>query len=435
MSNFSTNLFNTLYGEDVAETQKQRYENVAQAWKLHFGHNQNERGLLAKTQSILRFFSSPGRTEIGGNHTDHNLGKVLAASVELDCIAAVAIAKEQTVYIHDISYNKDFSIDLQDTERKNGEEGSIALVRGLLHGFKSRGYNIGGLKICLTTNVISAAGLSSSAAFEMLICQIINSMFNNGKIPIDECAKIGQFAENTYWDKASGLLDQMACGFGGLVAINFKNPEKLQIKKIAYDFNAHNYQLIIVNTGKGHSDLSAEYSAIPNEMKSVARTLGHETLHSLSFEEIYTQLPLLREKCGDRAVLRALHFFEENNRVDNEVTALENDNFADFLKNITESGNSSWKWLQNVYVSAIPEEQSIAVVLALTERFIKNKGQGACRIHGGGFAGVIQVFLPREFTAEYTKYIEKALGFDASNGQKSPVYPMNIRPFGSIEVN
>lgn len=430
---FSYDLFSRLYGTDehTLAVQKARYTNLAEQWYKHFAdgtpHTQNT------GTPVLRFFSSPGRSEIGGNHTDHNLGKVLAASIAQDCIAAVQATDDNTVSIYDITYNQNFGIDTSDTECRKDEKGSPALIRGMLQGFKNAGYKVGGFKACVTSDVIPAAGVSSSASFEMLICLILNNLYNEGKIPLEALPAIGQFAENAYWNKKSGLLDQTACAVGGLIAIDFKDPKKPLIEKVNFDFAKEGYELVIVNTGSGHADLSEEYSAIPAEMKAVAACLGKTHLRELSFDDVYNQTGIIRKKCGDRAVLRALHFFEENRRVDAQIAALKAGDFRGFLKLIEESGNSSWKWLQNICVSGIPREQPVAVCLALTEYFLREKGCGSCRVHGGGFAGVIQVFIPSKLCTEYRSYMEKALGYKEDAG-KSPVFVMGIRPVGAVEI-
>ncbi|MCR4714160.1 MAG: galactokinase [Treponemataceae bacterium] len=418
-----------LYGSaQEAEKQAERYKKLLQEYSKRYG--------TPEDSNSIRLFSSPGRTEICGNHTDHNLGKVLAASIHLDCIGAVEPA-DDTITVHDITYNEDFSIDIKDTSRKAGETGSAALIRGMLQALKEKGLKTGGFKACFQSDVIAAAGVSSSASFEMMIGTIINHLYNDGKLPVSVLASAGQYAENKYWDKGSGLLDQTACATGGMVTIDFENPVNPAVKKLNFNFTAQGYTMMIVNTGKSHADLSAEYSSIPNEMKSVAAVLGQKTLRGLTFEDICAKLPLIREKCGDRAALRAFHFFEENDRVDVMAKALENNDFATFLKIIIESGNSSWKWLQNICVPNHADEQPVAVCLALTEHFIKTRipGKAACRIHGGGFAGVIQAFIPSEYESEYRDYMEKALGWTPAAGTKIPVYSMRIRPLGSLELN
>lgn len=408
-------MFTSLYGNMDAAIH--RYKMLEKAFFNAYGQNENK----------VRFFSSPGRSEIGGNHTDHNHGKVLAASINLDCIGAVRANETASIRITDISYNEKFEVSLDQTERIIEEKGSIALIRGILQAFKLAGYAIGGFDACFSTTVIAASGVSSSASFEMIICRILNSLFNRNGISIENMAKAGQFAENKYWDKDSGLLDQMACAAGGLVYIDFQNPEKPLLKKILFDFASQKHRLLIVNTGKGHADLSLEYSSIPQEMKSVASFFGKSYLREINKEDVIHNINALRKKCSDRALMRAMHFFDENDRVDSEAAALEQNNFKVFLDIVKESGNSSWKYLQNVYVPSNSKEQSISIALALTEHFLSVHKAGSCRIHGGGFAGVILVFLPETLCPAYTTLMENALG-------KGCVYDMEIRPLGSIEI-
>lgn len=306
--------------------------------------------------------------------------------------------------------------------------GTIDLTKGMLAGFQEMGYKIGGFDAYITSNVISAAGVSSSASYEMLICSMINEFFNDGKVDVVTYAHVGKYAENKYWNKGSGLLDQMACAVGGMITIDFKNPLEPVVEKLDYDFGAQDHSLIIVQTGKGHADLSAEYSSIPEEMKKVAKYFGKDVLAQISEEKVIQHLPEIRKFAGDRAVLRALHFFEENKRVEAEVAALKEGRFNDFLENITASGNSSWKWLQNCFTTSNNAEQGITVALALTELFIAQKQRGACRVHGGGFAGVIMAMLPNDLVEEYTKYMEKCLG-------EGCAYNMSIRPYGAICVS
>ncbi|MDR2898123.1 MAG: galactokinase [Spirochaetaceae bacterium] len=445
-------LFAELYGtgDAVYARHRKRYADLIAAFRSRFGETASGSEELvpgAPPCSDVRLFSSPGRSEIGGNHTDHNLGKVLAASIQLDCIGAVSPSSDNAITIHDITYNEDFSIDTNHTERVTGEKGSIALVRGIAEGFKRFGYRVGGFNGCFSSEVIAAAGVSSSASFEMMICIILNNLYNNGSIPVEQFARIGQFAENAYWDKASGLLDQMACAVGGLIAIDFCDPAKPAVERIPFDFAAEKYKLIIVNTGKSHADLSREYSSIPEEMRAVAHIFGQENLRGLTLDRLVENLPAVRAECGDRAVLRAFHFLEENQRVDGEVAALKRGDFPGFLALIAESGSSSWRLLQNTHIAAHHTEQSIPVCLALSEVFIREQCQGrsslelgsselrscgVCRVHGGGFAGVIQVFLPEDLVPGYTEWMERAMGVQA--GSVSPVYVMSIRPRGVVEI-
>lgn len=405
-----------LYGNGAAEN-KARYEAVLKGFKEAFGDSEE-----------VLLFSSPGRTEISGNHTDHNHGKVLAGSINLDCVGAAAKNYSNQVHIISETYDQDITIDLNDLEPSIKKAGTVDLIKGLLKGFETSGYSVGGFNAYITSNVISAAGVSSSASFEMLVCSMLNTFFNESHMDNVAYAHIGKYAENVCWDKASGLLDQMACAVGGLITIDFVEPMTPMVKKIDFDFQAQNHSLIIVQTGKGHADLSAEYSAVPEEMKKVAKYFGKDVLAQVSEEKVIKHLPEVRKFAGDRAVLRALHFFEENKRVEAEVAALKDGRFNDFLENITASGNSSWKWLQNCFTTSNSEEQGITVALALTELFIAKKQKGACRVHGGGFAGVIMAMLPNEIVEEYKEYMESCLG-------EGCVYKMSIRPYGAICVS
>ena len=343
-------------------------------------------------------------------------------------MAVGAINHSSKVNIISETFNQDLTIDLNDLTPSQKKAGTVDLIKGLLKGFEESGYKIGGFDAYITSNVISSAGVSSSASFEMLLCSMINRFFNEGRMDTVAYAHIGKYAENVYWDKASGLLDQMACAVGGLITIDFLNPNEPKVEKIDFDFASRNHSLIIVQTGRGHADLSADYSAVPAEMKKVAEYFGKEVCAQITEEQLIEHLKEVREYAGDRSVLRALHFFEENKRVEAEVKALKEGRFEDFLKNVTASGNSSWKWLQNCYTNTNYQEQGISIALALTELFIEEKKRGACRIHGGGFAGVIMAMLPNDLVDEYVAFIEKALG-------EGSAYRMTIRPYGAICVN
>ena len=409
----SRKLMAALYGETAVEANIERYQNLVKSFQKKF------------VEEDITLFSSPGRTEISGNHTDHNHGKVLAGSINLDCVGVAAKNNSSKVHIISETFNQSFIIDLNDLSPSDKKAGTIDLVKGLLQGFKESGYEVGGFNAYITSNVISAAGVSSSASFEMLLCSILNTFFNEGRMDTVAYAHIGKYSENVYWDKASGLLDQMACAVGGLITIDFMEPASPVVEKIDFDFSSQNHSLIIVNTGKGHADLSADYSSVPIEMKKVAEFFGKEVCAQITEEEVIEHLAEVRAYAGDRSVLRALHFFEENKRVEAEVKALKEGRFTDFLMNITASGNSSWKWLQNCFTNSAYQEQGITVALALTELFIAEKQRGACRVHGGGFAGVIMAMLPNDLVDEYVAYIEKALG-------EGNAYRMSIRPYGAI---
>ncbi|MCI8534213.1 MAG: galactokinase [Hungatella sp.] len=409
-------LMEKLYGKNEVESNVARYKDLVAKFEKEFGDKD------------MLIFTSPGRTEISGNHTDHNHGKVLAGSINLDCVGVAAKNDSNIVNIVSETFNQKFSINLADLSPSSKMAGTVDLVKGLLKGFEEKGYTVGGFDAYITSNVISAAGVSSSAAFEMLLCSMLNVFFNDNKMDVVAYAHVGKYSENHYWNKSSGLLDQMACAVGGLITIDFYDPKNPVVEQIPFDFSSQNYSLIIVNTGKGHADLSADYSSVPNEMKKVAEYFGKEVCAQVKEEDVIANLSKIREYAGDRSVMRALHFFEENKRVEAEVAALKENRFDDFLAGITASGNSSWKWLQNCYTNSNVQEQGISVALALTEMFIEEKGRGACRIHGGGFAGVIMAMLPNDLVDEYIEYIEKALG-------KGNAYKMSIRPYGAICVN
>lgn len=409
-------LFTELYGEGNEQDNVQRYLHLAKGFAENFGDVEFE------------LFSSPGRTEIGGNHTDHNHGKVLAGSVNQDCICAAKKNDSDKIHIISETFHQDFIIDLNHLEADGKTTGTVPLIKGILAGFKERGFKIGGFDAFTTSNVISAAGVSSSASFEMLICSILNYFFNDNKMTVTNYAHAGRYAENKYWNKASGLLDQMACASGGIVTIDFADCEDPKVERIDFSLDDIGCDLLIVNTGKGHANMSDEYSAVPVEMKRAAAFFGKEVLAEVPYEEFMEKLPEVREAVGDRCVLRALHFYNENMRVDEEVAALKEKRYDDFLKLICDSGDSSWKWLQNCYCIESPQEQAICIALAMTELFRKGIKKSACRIHGGGFAGVIMVILPKEYTEDYTKYIEEKLGDKC-------VFKMAIRKYGAIHMD
>lgn len=411
----SAEVLKQVYGEDRVQAQQKRYEHLQQEFVKAFG------------EGPVDFFTSPGRTEILGNHTDHNHGKVLTGSIAMDTVAAAR--KNGTSLVHVISenYNQSLTIDLSamDTECKN--RGTESLLIGMFEGFQKRGFQVEGFDAYVTTDVIGAAGVSSSASFEMLICAIVDYFSNEGKIDYVDYAKIGQYAEHEYWSKQSGLLDQMACAIGGVVTIDFKE-ETPAMEKLDFGYDQLGYDLIIVNTGKGHADLSAEYSAVPVEMKRAAGVLGKEVLADVDEREFLANLNKVRREAGDRAVMRALHFFEEQKRVDKAVKAIKEEDYNTFLECITKSGNSSWKWLQNCFNTKDETEQSVPVALALTELFIEQSGRGYCRVHGGGFAGVIAAVLPKDLTEEYVTVMTPYMG-------KENIYVMQIRQTGAVHLD
>lgn len=370
-------------------------------------------------------FSAPGRTEVGGNHTDHQHGCVLAGSVNLDVIAVAAKNNLNKVRIKSEGFEMD-EIDLSDLSVNESEYGkSAALIRGMCKGLKKNGYKIGGFDAYTTSNVLKGSGLSSSAAFEVLIGVIINGLFNDDKISAVEIAKIAQYAENVFFGKPCGLMDQMASSLGGFTAIDFADVSNPIIEKVNFDLASKNHSLCIVNTGGDHADLTDDYADITAECRAVSDVFGKQYLRDVSSEEFYGKLPLVRSKCNDRAVIRAMHFFDENDRAIKEKEALKSDRFDTFLELVKQSGNSSFKYLQNVFSVSSYKEQGISLALALTERFLGNRG--ACRVHGGGFAGTIQVFIPNDMLEDYKKYIESVFG-------EGSCYILNIRPVGGYHL-
>lgn len=378
-------------------------------------------------EADLEFFSAPGRTEIIGNHTDHNGGKILAASITMDTIAAAAPNGTNTIEIVSEGYSQPIVFDVDAVETIPPCQGSLSLVAGMVRALRDRKYRVAGFNATVSSEVIPSAGVSSSASFEMLIIQVIDHLFNNDSIERADYAYIGQYAENVYWKKASGLMDQMACAVGGTIVLDFSDGVKYE--KVDFSFDSLGCDLVIVNTGKGHADLSEEYSSVPQEMHAIANVFGVEQLSQISEDDLLRRLPEVRECVGsDRAVLRALHFFEECGRVDKAVQALHEGNRSEVLNLIEASGNSSWKWLQNAYVSSDPAEQSIPLALALTEIYLRRLGRGVCRLHGGGFAGVIMCVVPSEHTQDYVEYMAPYVGIEN-------IYRTNIRQVGAACLN
>lgn len=404
-----------VYGTD-AEEAASRLKELAERHASRFG----------TSASSLSFFSAPGRTEIIGNHTDHNGGKVLAASITMDTVGAAAPNGTNIVSIASEGYPV-ISIDTTTLDDVPHCVGSISLVAGMLKAMCEYGYQIGGFDATVSSEVIPAAGVSSSASFEMLICAIVNSLFNNGVIDVADYARIGQYAENVYWEKASGLMDQMACAVGGTILLDFS--DGVAYERVDFSYDQLGCDLVLVNTGKGHADLSAEYSSVPAEMRQVAQALGAEHLCQVDEERLLSKLGEVRASVGcDRALMRALHFFEECRRVDDAVAALAAGDKARMLSLIEESGSSSWRWLQNAYVTGDSSEQSIPLALALSEIYLKDVLGGACRLHGGGFAGVVMCAVPKESTAGYISLMSRTFG-------RENVYLTNIRAAGAVRLD
>ncbi len=410
-------LFQELYGTNavVLKEQADRYAGLMSEFEKIYGTDDVE------------LFSSPGRTEIGGNHTDHNYGRVLAGAVNLDNIAVAAANGSNIIRVKSAGY-PEFQVDISDL---NIEESnfytSSSLVKGICAKMKENGYQIGGFDACIEGRVPKGSGLSSSASFEVLIGAIINALFNDGKMSAVENAIIGQWSENNYFGKPCGLMDQTACSVGGLITIDFKDPANPIVKEVDFDFVSTGFSLVITDVGGGHDDPAsqAEYASLPTEMKSVAAELGAKVLREVTLEQIVEKIPEIRKKTGDRAILRAYHFQGDNQRVVDQVAALENNDFEAFLKMVVESGYSSYMYNQNIFDVVHKDEQVVSLGLALSEMILK--GSGAWRVHGGGFGGTIQAFVPQDKLDEYVKILEHVYG-------KGTCHKLFIRAKGAIKL-
>lgn len=404
---------NKIYDEKSLDIQRERYIKAAKEFEKLYG----EKPVFA--------FSAPGRTEIGGNHTDHNLGCVIAAGVSLDVIAMVKPTDDGVITIKSEGFPED-KIDLGDLSVREEEKNtSAALIRGTAFGVKDRGYNIGGFKAYVTSNVLQGSGLSSSAAYEVLVGTVLNGLYNGGKISDEEIAIMAQFAENAYFGKPSGLMDQMACSVGGFITIDFKEKNAPVINSIDFDFNRSGHNLCIVDTKGSHADLTGEYAAIPKEMKSVAVYFGKSVLREITKEQLLDDLSQVRKKCGDRAVLRALHFFDDSERAVKEGEALNRGDFDEFLRLVNESGDSSLGYLQNIFPCSAPQAQGMTLALYTAKSLLG--GKGACRVHGGGFAGTIQAFVPDDILESFKSGMEKVFGEDSC-------HVLSVRPCGGTKI-
>ncbi|MBN1144658.1 MAG: hypothetical protein JXA72_09545 [Bacteroidales bacterium] len=407
--------FRALYGNDQAELKKQaeRYTKLLQQFRTSFGENEAE------------IFTSPGRTEIGGNHTDHNYGRVLAGAVNLDNAAVATKNGTNTIRIESLGYPK-FEVDLTSLKAdKNEQFTSAALVRGICSRMKELGYNIGGFDACIDGGVPKGSGLSSSASFEVLIGAMLSVLFNQGRLDPIQNAIIGQYSENNYFGKPCGLMDQTACAMGGLITIDFKDPAKPVVKKVNFDFVATGFALVITDTGGNHADLNDEYASLPTDMKAVAAELGAKVLREVSLEQVLDVAPKIREKVGDRAILRAIHFQGDNQRVVDQVAALEKNDFKAFLSMVVDSGFSSYMYNQNIFPVNNIREQGVSLALAISELVLK--GKGAWRVHGGGFAGTIQAFVPNDLLDKYVTTLEHVYGKDSC-------HKLFIRPQGAGKI-
>ena len=403
-----------IYPVSSLETQKMRFREAECGFAEHFG-----------SLGEHRFFSSPGRTEICGNHTTHSSGKAFAASIDLDTIAVAEPTDDGFITIKSEGFPEE-KVAIDDLDMKEEEKlTSTALIRGALKGYKRNGYKIGGFKAYTTSKILQNCGLGSSASFEILIGTIITHLFNNGQIRPATLSQIARFAENEYFGKPSGLIDQVACAVGGFVAIDFKDEDMPIIEEIHCDFAQYNHALCIVNAGAKFGDFSKEYAAIDAEMKAVAGYFDCDNLRQLAIEDVMLNMKDLRSRFGDRAVLRSIHFFRENERVEKIVHALKNENFDGFLSSVRESGDSSFKYLQNVYTPNDVRHQPLCIALNVAEDALHRKG--ACRVHGSGFFGSMQAFVPFEDLQQFKMEMEKIFGINSC-------HILSIRSVGSCEV-
>ena len=402
----------TLYGagEDVRALQKARYGKLVERFEKRFGAQKGG----------LCFFSAPGRTEIGGNHTDHNNGRVLAAAVNLDTIACVSRTDDNTIVVDSEGFAP-ITVELDNLDIREKDFGTtLALIRGTAGIMKEMGYKVGGFRATISSSVLRGSGLSSSAAFEVLIAAILDGLYNGFVVDAKTRAVIAQKVENVYFGKPCGLMDQMASSVGGMVTIDFKEQDA-KVEAIACDFAAKGYALCVVNTGGDHGDLTDDYAAIRKEMEAVAAHFGKHVLREVELETVESHIGELRRACGDRAVLRALHYYDENARVLEQAAAIRGGDLPAFFDAVKRSGDSSWKLLQNVYARST--EEQMAMGIELSRRFLH--GDGAQRVHGGGFAGTIQAYVPLDRLDDYKKLMEDAFGPGSCTA-------LMVRPEGAV---
>lgn len=406
-----------LYACEKKDVKKyaERYIDVINSFEETFGK-----------ASDIALFSAPGRTEIGGNHTDHQHGCVLAGSINLDVIAAARPNGTNTVRIQSRNYKMDV-IELDDLEiHEEQYDKAISLIRGVIRRFVDLGCEVKGFDAYTVSNVLKGSGMSSSAAFEVLVGTVINGLFANSEVNPIEIAKFGQFAENVYYNKPSGLMDQMASSVGSVVAIDFRSTETPVVEKVDFDLQKHGHALCIIDSGADHADLTDEYATIPADMKEVASFFGKEYLRQVSKQEFFDNLKNIREKISnDRAVLRAIHFFNDNERAQRETQALRDNDFELFKKLVKQSGYSSYMYLQNVFAPSMPKNQAVSLTLSLCDEILGDRG--AYRVHGGGFAGTVQAFVPFDMLDDFKSKIEAVLG-------EGMCHVLSIRPVGGYEL-
>ena len=406
-------LLKDIYLDDaLMDYQRQRYVDAVSRYEELYGAGEVE------------IYSAPGRSEIGGNHTDHQNGEVLAAYINID---AIGIMRRLDGTVRVVSGTApEIQISLEDLEAKEEEQGTTkSLIKGVLAGIREHGGKIGGFQTYITSDVLIGAGLSSSAAFETIIGTIVSGLYNDMKISPVDIAIIGQYAENVYFGKPCGLMDQMASSVGNLVHIDFADKKNPVIERVECDLETYEYSLCITDTKGSHADLTADYAAVPSEMRAAAAVFGREVLHGVTLEELIDRSAEVREKAGDRALLRAIHFVTENVRVQEEVAALRAGDFQAFLRGVKASGDSSFKYLQNVYTSHDVQHQNVSVALAISEAVLKDKG--VSRVHGGGFAGTIQAFVKNEAVEEYKEIMDKTFG-------KGACSVLKVRKYGGMKV-
>lgn len=406
--------YSSLYADVAA--QKNRFLDAIDAFAAKYGEDRD-----------IYIFSVSGRSEIIGNHTDHNNGKVMAGAITRDIIAVAAKNNDGVIRFHSEGYPED-SVKIADTSStKNFRRfTSRALVAGMVEGLVRGGYNVGGYDAYSTTEVLKGSGLSSSAAFEVMVGNILNHLYNDGKIDNKEIAKIAQFSENVYFGKPCGLMDQMACAVGGFVYIDFEKNGSPVVLPVSFSLADAGYSLCIVNTGGNHANLNNDYASVPSEMKAVAQALGKSVLREVSEDDIIKNIAKIRAKTGDRAILRAIHYVRENDRVERAKNALLSSDIDEFLKIILESGRSSFQYLQNVYTTINVEEQGLSLALAVSDGYLSSRG-GAFRVHGGGFAGTVQAFVKNEDLDGYIELMDSVFG-------KGAAMPLNIRPLGASKL-
>ena len=407
----------TLYSQSGSRHWQDRFRRIDAVFQDRFG------------RSAAVWCSAPGRTEIGGNHTDHNHGRVLAAAVQLDAVAAAGATSDQVVSVVSAGYDAPFVVRLDDLSPHPAESGTTtALIRGIAARMKELNYSIGGFQAVVESEVAVGSGLSSSAAFEVLIGSLFNRLWNEGKMPAAVVAMVGQHAENTFFGKPCGLMDQLASVSGGALQIDFKDPGNPDVLPVTLEPERSGYTLCVVQTGGSHSDLTADYAAIPQEMRAVAGCFGKAFCRDLKRDQLLAEAARIRKTAGDRALLRALHFVEENERVLLQAEALRSNDFERFLTLVRQSGDSSARLLQNSYPAANPREQGLSLGLALGDLLLRAAGGGACRVHGGGFAGTFQAYVPRDFFGEFASTMSGVFGTGS-------VVPLHVRTHGAVTID